>query len=72
MKEFNLISNIYCRLDVTVVAENREEAERILNDTIDSITVKEFKDKLSKSKQVNINDSKVVQQTYLKEKEMER
>lgn len=72
MKEFNLISNIYCRLDVTVVAENREEAERILNDTIDSITVKEFKDKLSKSQQVNINDSKVVQQTYLKEKEMER
>ena len=72
MKEFNLISNIYCRLDVTVVAENREDAERILNDTIDSITVKEFKDKLSKSQQVNINDSKVVQQTYLKEKEMER
>lgn len=72
MKEFNLISNIYCRLDVTVVAENREEAERILNDTIDSITVKEFKDKLSKYQQVNINDSKVVQQTYLKEKEMER
>ena len=72
MKEFNLISNIYCRLDVTVVAENKEEAERILNDTIDSITVKEFKDKLSKCQQVNINDSKVVQQTYLKEKEMER
>lgn len=35
-------------MKITVVAENEEEARRILKDTLDSITVKDIKDKLSK------------------------
>lgn len=72
MKEFNLKANIYCSMDVAILAENRKDAERLLNDTIDSITVKEIKEKLSKCKEVEIKESKVVQQICSKEREWER
>ena len=48
-----------------VVAENEEEARRILKDTLDSITVKDIKDKLSKNIDVEIKESKVVEQVSL-------
>ena len=44
-------------MEVTVVADNKEEAQRILNDTIESITVKDIKEKLSPNKDVDINKS---------------
>ena len=71
MKEFNLKANIYCSMDA-ILAENRKDAERLLNDTIDNITVKEIKEKLSKCREVEIKESKIVQQISSKEKEWER
>ena len=38
MQEFDLKAKINCTMGVAVVAENRKEAERLLDDTIDSIT----------------------------------
>ena len=52
-------------MKITVVAENEEEARRILKDTLDSITVKDIKDKLSKNIDVEIKESKVVEQVSL-------
>ena len=52
-------------MKITVVAENEEEARRILQDTLDSITVKDIKDKLSKNIDVEIKESKVVEQVSL-------
>ena len=49
--------NLYGNMEVTVVADNKEEAQRILNDTIESITVKDNKEKLSPNKDVDINKS---------------
>ncbi|MBP3456710.1 MAG: hypothetical protein J6K36_01205 [Bacilli bacterium] len=49
--------NLYGNMEVTVVADNKEEAQRILNDTIESITVKDIKEKLSPNKDVDINKS---------------
>lgn len=68
MFDFNvkLIGN----MSVTVVAESKEEAERILNDTIDSITVKDIREKLSNRDEVEIKNSNVI--TELKEKNKER
>lgn len=57
MFEFKV--NLYGNMQVTVVAENKEEAERILQDTIDSITVKDLRDKLSPNKEVKIKESYV-------------
>lgn len=57
MFEFKV--NLYGNMQVTVVAENKEEAERILQDTIDSITVKDLRDKLSPNKEVEIKESYV-------------
>lgn len=68
MYNFNI--NLYGRMQVTVVAENREEAERILNDTIESITVKDIRDKISKNQDVEIKNSQVT--TDIKEKNKER
>lgn len=61
--EFNV--NLYEKMKITVVAKNEEEARRILKDTIDSITVKDIKDKLSKNIDVEIKESKVVEQVSL-------
>ena len=52
MYDFNV--NLYGKMQVTVVANSKEEALRILNDTIDSITVKDLKDKLSRDNNVEI------------------
>ena len=49
--------NLYGKMEVTVVADNKEEAQRILNDTIESITVKDIKEKISPNKDVDINKS---------------
>lgn len=51
--------NLYGNMEVTVVAESKEEAERILKDTIESITVKDLRDKLSPNKDVEIKESYV-------------
>ena len=57
-------------MGVTVVAENEEEAKRILNDTLDSITVKEIREKISNRSEVEINNSNII--TELRKKNMER
>ena len=49
--------NLYGNMEVTVVADNKEEAQRILNDTIESITVKDIKEKISPNKDVDIKKS---------------
>ena len=51
--------NLYGNMEVTVVAESKEEAVRILKDTIESITVKDLRDKLSPNKDVEIKESYV-------------
>lgn len=61
--------NLYGKMEVTVVAESKEEAERILNDTIDSITVKDIKDKISRCNEVNIKESNVIKDVYQPTKE---
>lgn len=72
MYDFNV--NLYGKMQVTVVADNKEEALRILNDTIESITVKDFKDKLSRDNNVEIKKSQmnVDIKTKDKNKEQER
>lgn len=62
--EFNV--NLYERMKISVIAENEEEARRILKDTLDSITVKDIKDKLSKNIDVTIKESNVAEQVSLK------
>ncbi len=68
MFDFNV--KLYGKMYVTVVAENKEEAERILNDTIDSITVKDIREKLTNRDDVEIKNSNVV--TELSEKSKDR
>lgn len=68
MFDFNV--NLYGKMSVTVVAENKEEAQRILNDTLDSITVKDIREKLSNRDEVEIKNSNVI--TELREKNKDR
>ena len=56
---FNFDVRLLGRMQVTVIAENKEEATRILKDTIDSITISDIKDKLSRSEIVEIKDSNI-------------
>ena len=61
------------KMKVAVIAENREEATRILKDTIDSITVKDIKDKLSRNEIVEIKDSNIREEVRLnRDKNKER
>lgn len=66
MNNYEFKVNLYERMKITVIAENEEEARRILKDTLDSITVKDIKDKLSKNIDVEIKESNVVEQISLK------
>lgn len=66
MNNYEFKVNLYERMKITVVAENEEEARRILKDTLDSITVKDIKDKLSKNIDIEIKESNVVEQISLK------
>ena len=56
---FNFDVRLLGRMQVTVIAENKDEATRILKDTIDSITISDIKDKLSRSEIVEIKDSNI-------------
>lgn len=70
---FNFDVRLLGRMQVTVIAESREEATRILKDTIDSITISDIKDKLSKSEIVEIKDSKIKEEIRTtKNKNIER
>lgn len=66
MNNYDYKVNLYERMDVTVVAENEQEADRILRETIDNITVKEIRDKLCKNLSVEIKNSRVDEQVVLK------
>lgn len=70
MYDFNV--NLYGKMQVTVVADNKEEALRILNDTIDSITVKDLKDKLSRDNNVEIKKSQMNVDIKSKDKNKEQ
>ncbi|MBO5183072.1 MAG: hypothetical protein J6B64_01610 [Bacilli bacterium] len=72
-QEFNYKANIYHRMDITVIAEDKENADRILNDTINSIE-DQYKYLFEQSENVKVNDTKSTHQFYLsdREKEVER
>ena len=70
MYDFNV--NLYGKMQVTVVANSKEEALRILNDTIESITVKDFKDKLSRDNNVEIKKSQMNVDIKTKDKNKEQ
>lgn len=66
MNNYDYKVNLYERMDVTVVAENEQEADRILRETIENITVKEIRDKLCKNLSVEIKNSRVDEQVVLR------
>lgn len=66
MNNYDYKVNLYERMDVTVVAENAQEADRILRETIENITVKEIRDKLCKNLSVEIKNSRVDEQVVLR------
>ena len=68
MFDFNV--KIFGNMAISVIAENKQEAERILNDTIESITIKEIKEKDSRNNDVNIRRSFVT--TKVKENVKDR
>lgn len=58
MFEYNV--NLLGNATITVVAENKEEAERILKDTMESINLKSLREKDSSRDDVSIIDSEVM------------
>ena len=72
-QEFNYKANIYHRMDVTVIAEDKENADRILKDTINSIE-DQYKYLFEQSENVKVQDIKSTHDFYLsnKNREVER
>lgn len=58
-KEFDYKTNIYCKTHVTVVAENKKEADRILSDTLESVEEK-FKDLFMDCECVEVKSNQVL------------
>ena len=74
MNNYDYRANINYKVDLTVVAENKEEADRLLQDTIDSITEDKLKELLSQYEQVKIRNGNITKQLYdiERNKEVER
>lgn len=74
MNNYNYRANINYKVDLTVVAENKEEADRLLQDTIDSITEDKLRELLSQYEQVQIKNGNITRQFYdiERKKEVER
>jgi len=74
MNNYDYRANINYKVDLTVVAENKEEADRLLQDTIDSITEDKLKELLSQYEQVQIRNGNITKQFYdiERNKEVER
>jgi len=72
-KEFNYKANVYHRMDITVLAEDKENADRILKDTINSIE-DQYKYLFEQSENVKVQDIKTTHDFYLnnKNREVER
>ena len=72
-KEFNYKANVYHRMDITVLAEDKENADRILKDTINSIE-DQYKYLIEQSENVKVQDIKTTHDFYLsnKNREVER
>lgn len=69
---FDFKVNLYGDIEVSVIAENRDEAERILNETMNSISLKDIREKISPNKDVEIKESDVkVLSKHITEKERE-
>lgn len=74
MNNYDYRANINYKVDLTVVAENKEDADRLLKDTIDSITEDKFKELLGQYEQVQIKNGNITKQFYdiERNKEVER
>ena len=72
MYDFNV--SLFGRMGVSVVADSREEAERILKETIDGISVKDMKEKESNNQNITINESYIATElcNKTKDKDVER
>lgn len=72
-KEFNYKANVYHRMDITVLAEDKENADRILKDTINSIE-DQYKYLFEQNENVKVQDIKSTHDFYLsnKNREVER
>lgn len=69
--EFNV--SLFGNMTLEVVAPNHEEAERILKDTMESINIKDIRDKKTSKENVNIKKSEIqLKSTYVKSRERGR
>ena len=69
-QEFDYKANIYFRTDLTVIAENQKEADRILSETMDGL-YDEYKKFFEQSENIKVNDSRMIKDFYLKDKDRE-
>lgn len=67
-QEFNYRANVYFRTDLTVLAENQKEADRILNETIDGL-YDEYKKFFEKTNDVKVKDCNISKTFYLNDRE---
>ena len=70
MFEYNV--NLLGNATITVVAENKEEAERILKDTMESINLKSLREKDSSRDDVSIIESEVKKKMSEKKRNRDR
>ena len=72
MNVYDYNVNLFGSATLGVVADNPEEADRILKETLDNITVKKLKEKVSQKDEVKIVDSDVKMNVKMKNKNKDR
>lgn len=73
MKKYEFNVNVYGKTTLEVIANSREEAQQMVNDFINGITIKDLELKESKIEDIEIKNSNISKDiTEKKDKDLER
>lgn len=72
MNSYDFNVNLFGKMQLTVIAENKEEAKRIIEDTINNLTIRDIELKDNRYNDIEIKGSKVNKIIKEKSREKER
>jgi len=72
MKSYDFNVSLFGKMQLTVIAEDKEDAKRIIEDTINNLTIKDIELRENRYNDIEIKNSEVNKTIKERNKEMER
>ena len=72
MKSYDFNVSLFGKMQLTVIAEDKEDAKRIIEDTINNLTIKDIELRENRYNDIEIKNSEVNKTIKERNKEMKR